>query len=119
MEPGTTIVRGVVSRSAAGASAAGLEVVAVPHRGDGRAPAAGDPEFVGITDGRGGFAVALRLEPPDDGDLADPVETTITVNRGGNPHRELVVPLRHGREHVFAEPLVIDGDNEPPFTDGG
>lgn len=118
IEPGTTTVRGVVTRSVAGASASGLEVVAVPRRGDGAAPAAGDPEFVGITDARGAFAVAVRLEPADDGDLADPVETAITLNRGANPHRDLVVQLRHGREHVFAEPLVLDGANEPSFTDG-
>ena len=77
-----------------------------------------DPTFTGITDERGCFAVAVHLEPPDDGDLDATVETALTLNRGGTPHRELVVQLDHGREHVFAEPLDLDGANEPPFTDG-
>jgi hypothetical protein len=116
-DPGMTLVRGVVTRTTANASAADLEVAVVPRRGDGGAPQADDPTFTGITDQRGAFAVTLRLEPPDDGDLDASVEATITLNRGGNPHRELVVDLDHGREHVFAEALDLDGGNEPPFTD--
>jgi hypothetical protein len=115
---GMTLVRGVITRAAPKASAAGLEVAAVPRRGDGGAPQDADPTFTGVTDQHGGFAVAVRLEPSDDGDLDASVETTLTLNRGGDPHRELVVQLDHGREHVFAEPLDLDGDNEPPFTNG-
>jgi hypothetical protein len=117
-EPGTTLVRGVVTRTPTMLSAEDLEVAAVPRRGDGEEPQDDDPTFTGIADRRGGFAIAVRLEPPDDGDLDASVETTITLNRGGDPHRQLVVQLDHGREHVFAEPLDLDGDNEPPFTDG-
>ena len=116
-DPGMTLVRGVITRTAPNASAAGLEVAAVPRRGDGGAPQDDDPRFTGITDQHGGFAVAVRLEPPDDGDLEASVETAMTLNRGGTPHRELVVQLDHGREHIFAEPLDLDGDNEPPFTE--
>jgi hypothetical protein len=118
IEPGTTVVRGVLTRSAIGTTASGIEVAAVPRRADGGAPAEGDPVFAGITDKRGGFAVALRLERPDDGDLQPTVETTMTLNRERNPRRDLVVQLHYGREHVFAEPLDLDGANEPPFTDG-
>ncbi|TCM35990.1 hypothetical protein [Kribbella sp. VKM Ac-2568] len=118
IDAGATVVRGVITRSAADASASGLEVAAVPDRSDGGAPADGDPTFVGITDRSGSFAVALSLEPPDDGDLTAEVDTTITLNRGGTPQRDLVVPLRPGREHVFSEPLDLDGNNEPPFTEG-
>jgi hypothetical protein len=117
-EPGTTLIRGVVTRTAPNASAAGIDVAAVPRRGDGGAPQDDDPMFTGTTDERGCFAVAVHLEAPDDGDLDATVETVLTLNRGGAPHRELVVHLDHGREHVFAEALDLDGDNEPPFTDG-
>lgn len=117
-DPGTTLIRGVVTRTAPNASAAGIEIAAVPRRGDGGAPQDDDPTFTGNTDERGCFAVAVRLEAPDDGDLDATVETALTLNRGGTPHRELVVHLAHGREHVFAEALDLDGDNEPPFTDG-
>jgi hypothetical protein len=115
--PGTTLVRGVITRTAPNASAAGIEVVAVPRRGDGGVPQADDPAYVGMTDEHGGFAVALRLEPPDDGDFDAAVETALTLNGARDPHRELLVQLDHGHEHVFAEPLDLDGDNEPPFTD--
>jgi hypothetical protein len=117
-DPGTTLIRGLVTRAAPNASAAGLEVAVAPSRGGGGAPDDGDPTFTGITDPRGSFAVAVRLEPPDDGDLDAPVETAITLNRGGNPHRELVVHLDRGRDHVFAEALDLDGANEPPFIEG-
>jgi len=117
-DPGTTLIRGVVTRTAPNASAAGIEIAAVPRRGDGGAPQDDDPTFTGNTDERGCFAVAVHLEAPDDGDLDAPVETALTLNRGGTPHRELVVHLGHGREHVFAEALDLDGSNEPPFTDG-
>jgi hypothetical protein len=117
-DPGTTLIRGVVTRTAPSASAAGIEIAAVPRRGDGGAPHDNDPTFTGTTDERGSFAVAVHLEVPDDGDLDATVETALTLNRGGTPHRELVVHLHHGREHVFAEALDLDGGNEPPFTDG-
>jgi hypothetical protein len=117
-DPGTTLVRGVVTRTAPNASAAGIEIAAVPRRGDGGPPQDDDPTFAGISDERGSFAVAVHLEPPDDGDLDATVETALTLNRGGTPHRELVVHLDHRREHVFAEALDLDGSNEPPFTDG-
>ncbi len=117
-DPGTTLIRGVVTRTAPNASAAVIEIAAVPRRGDGGAPQDDDPTFTGNTDKRGCFAVAVHLEAPDDGDLDATVETTLTLNRGGTPHRELVVHLGHGREHVFAEALDLDGSNEPPFTDG-
>jgi hypothetical protein len=116
-EPGTTLIRGVVTRAAPNASAAGLEIAAVPRRGDGGAPQDDDPTFTGITDTRGSFAIAVHLEAPDDGDLDATVETALTLNRGGTPHRELVVHLDHGREHVFAEALDLDGANEPPFIE--
>jgi hypothetical protein len=117
-DPGTTLIRGVVTRTAPNASAAGIEIAAVPRRGDGGAPRDDDPTFTGNTDERGSFAVAVRLEAPADGDLDATVETALTLNRGGTPHRELVVHLDDGREHVFAEAIDLDGGNEPPFTDG-
>jgi hypothetical protein len=117
-DPGTTVVRGVVTRTAPNASAAGIEIAAVPRRGDGGPPQDDDPTFAGISDERGSFAVAVHLEPPDDGDLDATVETALTLNRGGAPHRELIVHLDYGREHVFAEALDLDGSNEPPFKDG-
>jgi hypothetical protein len=95
-----------------------MEIAAVPRRGDGGAPRDDDPTFTGLTDDRGGFAVAVHLEVPDDGDLDAGVETALTLHRGGEPHRALVVRLHHGYEHVFAEALDLDGGNEPPFTDG-
>lgn len=119
VDAGATVVRGVVTRSVAGASATGLEVAALPDAPDGGPPDDGDPVFVGVTDRGGSFAVVLRLEPSDDGDVSTPVDTLITLNRGGSPERDLVVPLRPGRQHVFSEPLDLDGDNEPPFTEGG
>jgi hypothetical protein len=117
-DPGTTVVRGVVTRTAPNASAAGIEIAAVPRRGDGGPPQDDDPTFAGISDERGSFAVAVHLEPPDDGDLDATVETALMLNRGGAPHRELIVHLDYGREHVFAEALDLDGSNEPPFKDG-
>lgn len=118
IEQGTTSVRGVLTRSAADGSVADLEVAAVPDRPDGGPPADGDPTFVGISDRRGGFAVALHVPPSDDGDLTAAVGTTLILNRGGSPQRQLAVQLRPGREHVFTKPLDLDGDNEPPFTQG-
>lgn len=118
-DPGTTLIRGVVTRTAPNASAAGIEIAAVPRRGDGGAPQDDDHTFTGISDERGSFAVAVHLEPPDDGDLDATVETALTLNHGAIPQRELVVHLDFGREHVFAEALDLDGSNEPPFTDGG
>jgi hypothetical protein len=117
-DPGTTLIRGVVTRTAPNASAAGIEIAAVPRRGGGGPPQDDDPMFTGISGERGSFAVAVHLEPPDDGDLDATVETALTLNRGGVPQRELVVHLDYGREHVFAEALDLDGANEPPFTDG-
>ena len=117
-DPGTTLIRGVVTRAGPNTSAAGIEIAAVPRRGDGGAPQDDDPTFTGNTDERGCFAVGVYLEAPDDGDLDATVETALTLNRGGVPHRELVVHLDYGREHVFAESLDLDGSNEPPFTDG-
>ena len=82
-DPGTTLIRGVVTRAGPNASAAGIEIAAVPRRGDGGAPQDDDPTFTGNTDERGCFAVAVYLEPPDDGDLDATVETALTLNRGG------------------------------------
>ena len=117
-DPGTTLIRGVVTRTAPNASAAGIEI-ARPSRAEatvGRGTTT--PRSRGSATSACCFAVAVHLEAPDDGDLDATVETALTLNRGGTPHRELVVHLDHGREHVFAKALDLDGSNEPPFTDG-
>ena len=77
-----------------------------------------DPTFLGISDERGCFAVAVHLEAPDDGDLDATVETALTLNRGGTPHRELVVHLEARARARLRQALDLDGSNEPPFTDG-
>lgn len=114
-ESGTTLVRGMVVRTAGDGSpdspspAAGVTVSVVA------AQPSDPPPFLIATDERGVFALAVRLAF-DPGAPHEPVSTTLRFEKAGAPVRELVRPLSHGRTHVFGEPIDLDGNNDPPFA---
>jgi hypothetical protein len=105
-DEGTTLVRGMVARGAV--PAGDVRVSVVP-------PVPDDPTFLTSSDGRGVFALALRLPPPPAGEVPVPVLTTIRLEKAGAPARDLIRPLTDGRTHVFLEAIDLDGVNEPIF----
>jgi hypothetical protein len=111
--PGTTLVRGVVVRDGSVDSPAeGINISADPQ---GVAP----PPFVGVSNDRGAFAVAVRLSAPalvvED---PPPVTTTFVFREGATTLRTLNRDLTRGREHIFDGPIDLDGANEPDFVGG-
>jgi hypothetical protein len=113
-DPGTTLVRGVVVRDGAlQRPAEQARVVARPDEPASR-------PFAATTDERGGFAVAVRLGLVVGGEEPLPVPTTLSITAASDgTSRELDVQLDRGREHIFTEPIDLDGTNEPPFAERG
>jgi hypothetical protein len=113
-ESETTLVRGMVVRTAGGGNPGDPSpvpdlTVSVPATQPGR-----PPPFLTTTDERGVFALAVRLAL-DPGEPDEPVSTVIRFEKAGLPVRELDRPLSHGRTHVFEEPIDLAGNNNPPF----
>ena len=110
-DPDTTLIRGVVIRDGdITKPAADVRLVAEPT---GAEPV----RFETTTDERGAFAVAVRLEPVMLGDEILPVTTKLTLtDPDAGTGRDVDVNLDRSRQHIFTEPLDLDGDNEPPFT---
>jgi hypothetical protein len=114
-EGGTTLVRGMVVRTAGDGSpddpspVADLAVSVVARQPD------QPPPFLTTTDPRGVFVLAVRLEF-DPGAPDEPVSTTLRFEKAGVPVRALTRLLSHGRTHVFSEPIDLDGNNDPPFA---
>jgi hypothetical protein len=102
-----TLVRGVVVRSAGGLRPMqGVRVsAAVPSPGH---------QFPVTTDDRGAFALAVGLRPPGPDELPA-VTGTLRFDSKGLPPRTLTVAIRHGRTHVFADPIDLDGTGGVPF----
>ncbi len=107
---GATMVRGtVISRSP------GNRTIPVSGARIDVSASAGQA-FATFTDGRGEFAVPVRVPGSVDDD-AIPVGTTVQIRERVGPNlvlrRELVRDVRSGVKHRFAEPLEIRGNNEP------
>ena len=102
--PGTTLVRGVVTRGAAPVAGASISA----------APAAGGASFATRSIANGAFAPALRLPPAGTHEAEAPVPFTIAVSEGGVT-RSFVRPLANGRGHSFLEPINLTGSNDPGF----
>lgn len=102
--PGTTLVRGVVSRGSAPVAQASISA----------APAAGGASFATRSIANGAFALPLRLPPFGTHEAEAPVPVRIVVKEG-NDERSFVRPLANGRGHSFLEPIDLTGSNEPGF----
>jgi hypothetical protein len=103
--PGTTLVRGVVTRGP------------VPVRD---AAISARPEGGGAFSTRsaatGAFALALRLPPAGTHESEAPVRVTIEVSEGGDV-RSFVRLIGNGRSQSFLEPIDLAGSNDPGFFD--
>ncbi|HLL31183.1 MAG TPA: hypothetical protein VK403_09330 [Allosphingosinicella sp.] len=102
--PGTTLVRGVVTRGSAPVAEASISA----------APAAGGADFAARSIANGAFALALRLPPFGTHEAEGPVPVRIVVKEGAD-ERSFVRPLANGRGHSFLEPIDLTGSNEPGF----
>lgn len=100
--PGTTLVRGVVTRGSAPVASASISA----------APAAGGASFATRSIANGAFALAVRLPPIGTHEAEAPVAFTIAVSEGGDS-RSFVRPLANGRGHSFVEPIDLAGTNDP------
>jgi hypothetical protein len=111
-----TLVRGVVVRSAGGASliqprpVPGLTVTARPPAGS------GGHQFPATTDERGVFALVVGLTVSDTDEERRPMPTVLRFEKAGLPVRELTVPLDQGTTHVFAAAVDLDRADRTPFT---
>jgi hypothetical protein len=101
--PGTTLVRGMVTRGSLPVADASISA----------APAGGS-SFATRSTANGGFALALRLPPLGTHEPETPVAVTMTLSEGGDT-RSLVRPLANGRGHSFLEPIDLTGSNDPGF----
>ncbi|MEA3015685.1 MAG: hypothetical protein QOI38_407 [Sphingomonadales bacterium] len=101
--PGTTLVRGVVTRGSA--PVAGAAISAAP---------AGGGSFATRSIANGAFALALRLPPIGTHEAEAPVPVTIQVSEGPDA-RSFVRPCANGRSHSLLEPIDLTGSNEPGF----
>jgi len=101
--PGTTLVRGVVTRGSVPVAGASIS-----------AAAAGGASHVTRSVPNGAFALALRLPPLGTHEAEAPVPVTITVAEGGDA-RSFTRPLSNGRGHSFLEPIDLTGSNDPGF----
>jgi hypothetical protein len=114
-----TVVRGMVVRSG--------QPVTLPDGRTAPGPAPGvtvtvdlPPEnsghqFPATTDERGVFVLAVGLEPIVGPEGVERAEATIRFDPAGQPSRAIAVQLQHGRTHVFASPVDLDGTDEPGF----
>jgi hypothetical protein len=102
--PGTTLVRGVVTRGSAPVGGASISA----------APTAGGASFATRSIANGGFALALRLPPIGTHEAEAPVPVTIVVSEGGDT-RSFARPLADRRGHSFLEPIDLTGSNDPGF----
>lgn len=102
--PGTTLVRGVVTRGSTPVAGASISA----------APAAGGASFAIRSIANGAFALALRLPPFGTHEAEAPVPVEIAVSEGGDT-RKFVRPLANGRSHSFLEPIDLAGTNDPGF----
>jgi hypothetical protein len=102
--PGTTLIRGVVTRGVAPVANASVAAAA----------AAGGAAFSTRTVPSGAFALALRLPPLGTHEAEAPVSVSITVSDGADA-RTLVRPVTSGRGHSFVEPIDLTGSNQPDF----
>jgi len=102
--PGTTLIRGVVTRGSA----------PVPEASIMAAPAGGGSSFATRSVANGAFALAVRLPPFGTHESEAPVQATIKVSEGADS-RSFVRQLSNGRVHSFLEPLDLTGSNDPGF----
>lgn len=102
--PGTTLLRGVVTRGSAPVGGASISAT----------PAAGGAAFATHSIANGAFALALRLPPVGVHEAEAPVPVTIIVREGADT-RTFVRPVANGRGHSFLEPIDLTGTNEPDF----
>jgi len=102
--PGTTLIRGVVTRGAAPVQDASISA----------APAAGGASFATRSIANGAFALALRLPPFGTHEAEAAVPVIIAVSEAGAA-RSFVRPLTNGRSHSFLEPIDLTGTNDPGF----
>jgi len=102
--PGTTLVRGVVTRGSAPVAQASISA----------ALATGGASFATRSIANGAFALALRLPPFEAHEAEAPVPFTIALSEGGDA-RSFVRPLANGRCHSFLEPIDLTGSNDPGF----
>lgn len=102
--PGTTLIRGVVTRGAAPVADASISATL----------ATGGASFATRSIANGAFALAVRLPPPARQAADAPAPVTIRVSEGGDA-RCFVHPLAEGRCHSFLEPIDLAGANEPGF----
>jgi hypothetical protein len=100
--PGTTLVRGVVTRGSAPIAGASISA----------APAAGGASFTTRSTANGAFALPLRLPPIGTHEAEAPVPVAIDVSEGGDA-RSFVRSLANGRGHSFLEPIDLTGSNDP------
>jgi len=101
--PGTTLVRGVVTRGSAPVEQA--SIAAAPAGGAGSATR---------SVASGAFALAVRLPPLGTHEAEAPVSVTISLSEGADS-RSLVRPLANGRAHSFLVPIDLAGSNDPGF----
>jgi hypothetical protein len=102
--PGTTLVRGVVTRGSSPVASASISA----------APEAGGASFATRSIANGAFALALRLPPFGTHETEAPVPFTISLSEGGDA-RGFVRSLANGRSHSFLEPIDLTGSNDPGF----
>jgi hypothetical protein len=102
--PGTTLVRGVVTRGSAPVAQASISAV----------PAAGGAVFATRSIANGAFALALRLPPFGTHEMEAPVPVTMNVSEGGDT-RSFGRAVINGRGHSFLEPIDLTGSNDPGF----
>lgn len=105
--PGTTLVRGVVTRFARPVAGALIAT----------APSVDSPIFATRTVSNGAFALALRLPATGAHEALLPMSVTIEVSEGGD-RRSFERQLAHGSVHSFREPIDLTGSNDPDFFAG-
>jgi hypothetical protein len=102
--PGTTLVRGVVTRGSAPVAGASISATTV----------SGGASFATRSIASGAFALALRLPPIGTHEAEAAVSVTIALSEG-NDSRSLVRPITNGRGHSFLEPIDLTGGDDPGF----
>lgn len=102
--PGTTLVRGVVTRGSTAVADATITA----------APDAGGAVFATRSIANGAFALAVRLPPFGSHEAEAPAPFTIALSEGGDS-RSFARALANGRSHSFLEPIDLAGSNDPGF----
>jgi hypothetical protein len=74
-------------------------------------------QFPATTDERGFFPLAVGLKVAVTAEGPDPVRTLLLFGDPEAPVRVLTGDLDQGRVHVLAEPVDLDGDNQPHLTE--